>query len=454
MRSKKYLKVVLGVFVASVLVIGVVFSTFGYEEVRHMIKVPKGFKFGTYTQKPWAGTTINVAMVAEPRNEAISKLAGEFTRKTGIKVNFNLLAYPTLQEKQMVALTQGTGAYDVVDVDCVWVGQYAGEGWTIPVEEFILRTDHKTLALDDFIPAVVSEQGMWEDKIFGLPCIQAVFGLHYRTDIFKKYGVKVPQTWEELRDTAKRLNLKEPGVYGITFMGRRGVQLQCTYDNILWSFGGEWYDSNYRPTIDSREAVAALDYFKSLIPYAPPGVLTYDWDENARAFAQGTAAMTIQWQNAAPTFYDPKKSKIVGKFEFTLIPGEKQPDGSIKRTPTFGGWSLEIPKDSKNKEAAWEFIVWASSPELDPRLAYSQPGSRFSGLEDPAIQKKYIEYTGMLESLPIAKGRPRIAPYSELADALEVALSEAMTGSKSSKRALNEANNKFQFIMKKWDFIK
>jgi len=182
--------------------------------------------------------------------------------------------------------------------------------------------------------------------------------------------------------------------------------------------------------------------------------LTYDWDENARAFAQGKAAMTIQWQNAAPTFYNPKKSKIIGKFEITPMIGKKQPDGSIKRTPTFGGWSLEIPKDSKNKEAAWEFIVWASSPELDPRLAYSQPGSRFSGLENPAMQKKYIEYTAMLESLPIAKGRPRIAPYSELADALEVALSEAMTGSKSSKKALSGANKKFEFIMKKWDLIK
>jgi ABC-type glycerol-3-phosphate transport system substrate-binding protein len=105
-------------------------------------------------------------------------------------------------------------------------------------------------------------------------------------------------------------------------------------------------------------------------------------------------------------------------------------------------------------EAAWEFIVWASSPELDPRLAYSQPGSRFSGLEDPAMQRKYIEYKGMLEGLPIAKGRPRIAPYSELADALEVALSEAMTGSKSASRALKEANRKFEFILKRWGFLK
>ena len=105
-------------------------------------------------------------------------------------------------------------------------------------------------------------------------------------------------------------------------------------------------------------------------------------------------------------------------------------------------------------EAAWEFMVWASSPDLDPRLAHSQPGSRFTGLNDPANQKKFVEYQGMLESLPIAKGRPRIAPYSELADALEVALSEAMTGSKSSQDALDGANKKFEFIMKKWGYGK
>ena len=60
----------------------------------------------------------------------------------------------------------------------------------------------------------------------------------------------------------------------------------------------------------------------------------------------------------------------------------------------------------------------------------------------------------MLKSLPIAKGRPRIAAYSELADALEVSLSEAMTGSKPSQKALDEANNKFKFILKKWGFTK
>ena len=450
----KCVKVCLSVLVVSLFVLGTAATALAEMAESVVPELPEGFKFGTYTEKPWDGATIRVAMVAEPRSDALAKIADEFTELTGIKVEFNILAYPTLQEKQMVALTQGTGAYDIVHVDCVWVGQYAGEGWTTPLENFIDHTDAATLALDDFMQAVLEEQGMWEGKIFGLPFIQAVFGLHYRTDIFEKYDVAVPQTWKELRETAEMLHLKEDGVNGITFMGRRGVQLQCTYDNILWSYGGDWYDENYNPTINSPEAVAALDYFKTLIPFAPDGVLTYDWDENARAFAQGKAAMTIQWQNAAPMFYHPESSNIVGNFEFTLVPGKEQDDGSIKRTPTFGGWSLQIPVDAPNKEAAWEFLVWASSKELDPRLAYSQPGSRKSGLEDPEMQKKYIEYKGMLESLPLAKGRPRIAPYAELADALEVALSEAMTGAKSSQQALDEANEKFEFIMKQWGYLK
>jgi len=424
----------------------VVVSSLGAEE----------YIFGTYTQKPFAGTTLNVALVAEPRSDALKKLLPEFEQLAGIKVNLEVLPYPTLQEKQAVAVTQGTGAYDVVHVDCVWVGQYAGQGLVIPVEDFIKKTDAQVLALDDFIPSVLQEQGMWEGKVYGLPFIQAVFGLHYRTDIFSELGLTPPNTWEELYDTAKLLTdkLKDRGITGITFMGKRGVQLQCTYDNMLWSFGGDWYDENYKPTINSPEAVAALEYFKTLIPFAPAGVLTYDWDENANAFAQGKAAMNLQWQNSAPLFQDPTQSTIVGKFDFTLIPGKKQPDGSIKRTPTFGGWGLMIPKDSKNKEAAWEFIVWATSPEMELKLAYAMPGARYSSLKNPELSAKYVEYKGMLESLPIAKGRPRIAAYSELADALEVALSEAMTGTKDAQTALNDANARFEEILRRWGYLK
>ncbi|TET70952.1 MAG: hypothetical protein E3J56_07285, partial [Candidatus Aminicenantes bacterium] len=65
MVSKKCLKAVMGVSAALIIMVGIVSSTFAVE-----VNVPKGFKFGTYTQQPWAGKTIHVAMVAEPRCDA------------------------------------------------------------------------------------------------------------------------------------------------------------------------------------------------------------------------------------------------------------------------------------------------------------------------------------------------------------------------------------------------
>lgn len=423
--------------------------------------VPQAFAqgshvFGSYTSKPFAGKTISVALVGEPRSDAVKKMLPEFEAKTGIKTNIDILPYPTLQEKQGVALTQKTGAYDVVHVDCVWVGQYAGQGWVVPATDYVTRSDSKTLNITDFLPRVLAEQGSWEGVVYGLPFIQAVFGLHYRTDIFKTYNLKVPQTWEELRETARFLTEKESknGVYGLTIMGRRGVQLQCTWDNFLWSWGGDWYDKDYRPTINSPQAVESLEFMKSLLPSAVPGVLSYDWDENAQAFAQGKAAMNLQWQNAAPTFADPSKSKIVGKFDFELIPGKKQADGTIFRTPTFGGWGLMIPVDAKNKEAAWEWIVWATSTAMEKELAKAMPGSRRSSLSDPVMQRQHVEYKNMLKSLEFSKGRPRIAVYSEMADAIEVALSETLTGAKTAKVALDDANTRLELILRRGGFLK
>ncbi len=416
----------------------------------------EGYVFGSYKSKPFTGKSINVALVGEPRSDAVKKMLPEFAGKTGIKTNIDILPYPTLQEKQAVALTQKTGAYDVVHVDVVWVGQYAGQGWVVPATDYVKRSDPKVLDINDFLPRVLGDQGSWEGVVYGLPFIQAVFGLHYRTDIFKKYGLKVPQTWEELRTTAKFLTEKESknGVYGLTIMGRRGVQLQCTWDNFLWSWGGDWYDKSYKPTINSAAAVESLEFMKSLLPYALPGVLSYDWDENAQAFAQGKAAMNLQWQNAAPTFADPSKSKIVGKFDFDLIPGKKQADGKIFRTPTFGGWGLMIPVDSKNKEAAWEWIVWATSKQMEFELAQAMPGSRRSSLSDPKLQKEHVEYKNMLRSLEFSKGRPRIAVYSEMADAIEVALSETLTGAKTAKAALDDANKRLDTILRRGGFLK
>lgn len=404
-------------------------------------------RFGKLS-KEWDGATLNVSLVAEPRSDAIQKLTPAFTEATGITVNYTILPYPNLEEKQLTALTQQTGEQDLIHVDCVWMGQYAGQGWLYPVQEFVDQTDPAVLDLEDFMPRVLAEQSMWEDKLYGLPFINAVFALYYRTDIFNEMGLEPPQTWDELAATAKTIHEAKSadGVAGLTLMGRRGVQLLCTHLNVFGSMGGYYYDENYKPTMASEAGINSIEYLKSLLPYAVEGALSNDYDETAAAFQQGLAAMNLQWQNAAPQFVDPDASKIIGKWNITQVPGVA--DGNaIKRTPTFGGWNLGISADSQNKDAAWEYLVWATSKPIEIELAPSGPGARRSTLSGPELQKTYIEYSMMLETLDSALGRPRIPVWPQMNDAIAASLSEVMVGQTDAKDAMTALDGQLADIL-------
>jgi ABC-type glycerol-3-phosphate transport system substrate-binding protein len=305
-------------------------------------------KFGRLG-KSWSGQTLNVSLVAEARSDGLKQLAAEFTEKTGINVNINIYPYPTLQERQFTAVNQRTGNIDIVHVDCVWMGQYGGQGWLHPVTDFVKETDPTVLSFDDFIPRVMDEQCTWEGTVYGLPFITAGFTLYYRTDIFDKYSLKAPQTWDELLQTAKTIHEKESanGIAGLTMMAKRGVQLVCSHLNVFGSMGGYYYDKEKKPTMTSDAA------------------------------------------------------------------------------------------------AAWEFIVWATSKEMEKRLAKFGTGARSSTLSDPELAKTYIEYPATFAAFKESIGRPRIPQWVEMSDVLAAGLSNIMTGQAKAKDALAELNDKF-----------
>ena len=304
--------------------------------------------------QPYAGTELNVAMVAEPKPLALKELLPEFEDATGIKVNFEDLAYTTLQEKQLTAITQGGAAYDVVHVDCVWMGQYAGQGWLAPIDDLAARTDPAALDLEDFVPELLNEISLWDKQLYGLPFDTSIMMFYYRTDLLDKYDLAVPQTWDEVSQSAKMITEKERAndIYGLTLMAKRGVQLGCTYGCLLGANGGYYYDDAYQATLDRPEANAALESLVQLVSEANPGSLAQDYDEGDATFAGGQAAMFVQWNDSIPRYDDPEKSNIAGKWAAAVMPGIAQADGSIKRTPTIGGWNTGILADSPKQEAA------------------------------------------------------------------------------------------------------
>ena len=120
------------------------------------------------------------------------------------------------------------------------------------------------------------------------------------------------------------------------------------------------FDANGKPTVNSPEGIAALEFMLELGKYSPPGYVSFNAAEVGAHLLQGTAAMSINWPAWLSSFSDPSKSKVIGKMEFTTLPSAQKPGQA-----EIGNWLIAIPRDSQNVEAAMEFLLWATERRAD-----------------------------------------------------------------------------------------
>ena len=85
--------------------------------------------------QPYKGTNIKAIFLDRPGYAAAIKLLPDFEKKTGIKVNYEIVPYENSRERQVLDFTGG-GEIDVVLTDVVWIGEFAGNGWLEPVKTF------------------------------------------------------------------------------------------------------------------------------------------------------------------------------------------------------------------------------------------------------------------------------------------------------------------------------
>ena len=117
----------------------------------------------------------------------------------------------------------------------------------------------------------------------------------------------------------------------------------------------------------------------------------------------------------------------------------------MKPTYGIGGWGLAINADidPKQQEAAWEYIKWVTSPEIQKEMAMMGAGGylRPSTVTDPDLQQKYPFLPVLDESFRNGNGefRPRIPQYPEIQDLLGTAVNAVLVGEKDAKAALDEA---------------
>lgn len=391
--------------------------------------------------KPYAGITLNVASQNDQFAAVMADLAPGFTEKTGAIVKVDILSYPELLTKITSDYIGHTKGYDVATTDIVWAGQLAESGWTVELSDLIKR-DAAEINVDDIYPVLMQALGNYGGKQVAFPFAGYGAVLAYRTDLYEAAGLQPPATMEDLLADAKKLTDKAQSIYGWVANGQKGPAVAQDWMQYNAQMGGSILDASGKPALNSDANVKSLTVYQELFDEtAPPGAADYDWGGREESFRQGLVANMQTWSVGAPGYSDPSQSKVVGKVGIIPAP----PGVGVPVKYGVGGWGLAINADidAKQKEAAWAFIKWITSPAVHKELNLRGGGSylRISETHDPDLLAKFTFLPVLDKIFQNGDGdyRPRIPQYPQIQDILGTAVNAVLVGNVAPRKALDDA---------------
>ncbi len=391
-----------------------------------------------------------------PEGKGAAEALKQYAAMKGIKFEVVEAPYNNLYEKEVLDLSQRSGLYDVIMLDDPWFTQFAESKWLSNLTPYFTAINEGGLS-SDFIDksTAICKYPYATGLIYAFPAVGNAQMFFYRKDLFAQYGFNsAPKTWDDAYSVMKKISDSGTGVYGYVLRGQQGNPVVAQFMPIFWSFGGRMFSSDFsKVTIDTPQALNALNFFIKLRDVSPPGAASFNAQQLATYMLQGQAASTINWPAFVSTFEDPTQSKVVGKIGYGPIPSAATVGSS-----EIGHWLAAIPADSKNKQQAFDFVHWMTSQETQKKLVeqFGTPPTRKSIFTDPSLlaQPKYSYFPVLMQAIENSTPRPRIANWNQVENTFGIYLSKAVAGDMSSKDALSSAQNDVTSLMKKAGYVK
>jgi len=396
---------------------------------------------------------IVVAVWSGPEHDNAVKVAEEYTKKTGNPVVIEEIAREAYFDKLTTTFVGGGSDYDAAYIMSDWPPAWVEADALYPFNEFIEDPNVAMPGLDLSVFGAGADFFTFDGKVYAFPSEGDTAWLWYRQDLLEEKGIKVPETWDEYLEAAKALNSDE--VYG-TVIGAKPDEALWDFMYYLFGMGGGILDQDNKVIINNEAGVKALTFYADLLnthKVVPPDVVTYGYNEILTTLQEGKSAMGIQWMAATQTLQDCEQSPKVCKdgkplLQYVIPPGEKQTDGSIKRTTGGSQWGWGIPAGAKNPLAAYKFIEWLTSKEGATLWAMNGgiPGNTLA-LSDPEVVAKIPQFALLAEVMPYRQIVPPTTVTSDMVTTINEAVAAAVTGTKTAQQALDDAAAKLKTML-------
>jgi multiple sugar transport system substrate-binding protein len=401
-----------------------------------------------------------VAVWSGPEHDNLVKVAEEYTKQTGKQVIVEEVAREAYFDKLNTITATCGKDYDAFYAMSDFIPVYVKAGGLQDLNTYF--EDPKVVSpdftLDDF--GAATGFFTFDKKLYVLPSEGDTAWLWYRKDLLDKAGITPPETWDEFYAAAKKLNDPANGTYGAV-IGVKPDEAWWDFMYYLFGQGGELLNPDNSVAINNEAGVKALTFYANLLKegLVPPDVTTYGYVEILEALSKGKAAMGIQWMAAAQDLQDCTKSlcDADGKplLQYTLTPGIKQADGSIKRHTGGSQWGWAIPACSENKEEAYKFIEWLTSPVGAKLWALNGgiPGN-IKALSDPDVVAKIPQFALLAQVMPYRSIFPTLTVSPEMLPVVNEGIVAAVSGTKTVQAAVDDMAAKLTEILKSGGYVK
>jgi len=346
-----------------------------------------------------------------------------------IKVNLTDLTWSNGHEKIAIAFASGSGP-DVVELGSDWIAQFAAND---QIEDVTERVSSDRGEFDGWGMAT------YNDRVYARPWILGTRVLYVNRDLLKQAGFAddfLPVGWRQLFTVCHKVN----GLSGKYGWGSNTAEKHRLYKKFLpffWSKGAEFFteDGEYC-VVSSTDAVHSLQFYKHLHDSCS-FVGTQRAIEDAFLDGKIGCILSGDWLLKR---IELEKRDI--NFTTTLMPGPESQTGSVFPGRSFmGGEFLAVNAASKQKDAAYKFVSFITSPENQLRFCKANrsanPSSR-AAQKDPYFESNPYLQT-FIRQLRLSIHPPVDPDWVFIEEEIERAVEDALFGTRLVAEPLRQA---------------
>ncbi|MFB6467179.1 extracellular solute-binding protein [Cytobacillus sp. Hz8] len=308
-----------------------------------------------------------------------------------------------MHDQLLNSLSSGSSEYDVMSLDVVWAGEFAGAGYLSPID---VNMQKDSLQKEDYNAGSMAS-GNYKGKQYTLPFFPDLGLLYFRKDIVSKEDAAKLEsgdyTYDDLYAMAQKYTGKNNTNIGFAYQSKQyeGLTVNLTE-----------FTNSYKDVTGGLEMMRKFATAK----FTPKNILNYMEGETHTAFEQGKAVFARNWPYAF--------GRIKGKEDGVTVSVDNVGIAPLPNGGAVGGWLLSINKASKNAEGAWEFIKFAAGEEgqkiMSTQGGYLPGYNALLTNDEVKAANAMLGYTGFQNALKETIARPVSPDYSKVSDTIQV----------------------------------